>query len=173
MVNETEFAIEGEIQLVAFKVGNEEFGVDVKKVEGVISLVDITRLPRAPEFVEGIINLRGQIIAVIDLATRLRIPESQQTAGSRIVVVEVEDIKVGLIVDAPEVINISKADIEPSPTIGMGDIESSFIKGVAKLEDRLLILLDVDRVLSEGEKVDLEGIEELETEIVTGSEEGQ
>ncbi|MBN1288556.1 MAG: chemotaxis protein CheW [Actinobacteria bacterium] len=173
MAKESEFALEGEIQLVAFKVGGEEFGVDVKKVEGVISLVDITRLPRAPEFVEGIINLRGQIIAVIDLATRLRIPESQQTAGSRIVVVEVEDIKVGLIVDSPEVINITKGDIEPSPTIGMGDIESSFIRGVAKIEDRLLILLDVDRVLSEGEKVDLGEIDALETEIELGPEEGQ
>lgn len=164
MADETEFAIEGEVQLVAFKVGNEEFGVDVKKVESVISIVDITRLPRAPEFVEGIINLRGQIIAVIDLARRLSIPGMQNVTGSRIVVVEAEEIKIGLIVDAPEVININKSDIEPSPTIGISDIESSFIKGIAKLEDRLLILLDVDTVLSEGERVDLVGIEALEDE---------
>jgi purine-binding chemotaxis protein CheW len=155
------YAVDREMQLVAFKVGREEFGVDVKKVEGVISLVDITRMPRAPQFVEGIINLRGQIIAVVDLASRLGIEAGERSPASRIVVVEAQDVKVGLIVDLPEVINIDKEDIEASPALAGGDVESSFIKGVVKLGDRLLILLDVDRVLSDEERFD---IGEIETE---------
>jgi purine-binding chemotaxis protein CheW len=149
------YAVDREMQLVAFKVGREEFGVDVKKVEGVISLVDVTRMPRAPRFVEGIINLRGQIIAVVDLASRLGIEAGEHGPASRIVVVEAQDVKVGLVVDLPEVINIDKEDIEASPALAGGDVESSFIKGVVKLGDRLLILLDVDKVLSDEERFDI------------------
>lgn len=156
------FAVDREMQLVAFRVGREEFGVDVKKVKGVISLVDVTRMPRAPEFVEGIINLRGQIIAVVDLATRLHIPASERGPATRIVVVEADDVKVGLVVDSPEVINIDANDVEPSPALARGDVESAFIKGVVKLGDRLLILLDVDRVLSEEERGHIETIESAE-----------
>jgi purine-binding chemotaxis protein CheW len=159
MDDDKRFALNREMQLVAFKVGREEFGVDVKKVEGVISLVDVTRMPRAPEFVEGIINLRGKIVAVVDLASRLGIQAGDRTSKTRIVVVEAREVKVGLIVDTPEVINIRMEDVEASPTLTTGDIESSFIKGVVKLEDRLLILLDVDRVLSEEER---SGIGEIE-----------
>lgn len=159
MDDDKRFALNREMQLVAFKVGREEFGVDVKKVEGVISLVDVTRMPRAPEFVEGIINLRGKIVAVVDLASRLEIQASDRTSATRIVVVEARDVKVGLIVDTPEVINIRMEDVEASPTLTTGDIESSFIRGVVKLDDRLLILLDVDRVLSEEERSDIGEIE--------------
>jgi len=165
------FALNREMQLVAFKVGREEFGVDVKKVEGVISLVDVTRMPRAPEFVEGIINLRGKIVAVIDLASRLGIQASDRTSTTRIVVVEARDVKVGLVVDTPEVINIRMEDVEASPTLTTGDIESSFIRGVVKLDDRLLILLDVDRVLTEEERGGIGEIEAAgEEERGTGQE---
>lgn len=162
------YAVDREMQLVAFRVGREEFGVDVKKVEGVISLVDITRMPRAPQFVEGIINLRGQIIAVVDLAFRLGIETNERGPATRIVVVEAQDVKVGLIVDLPEVINIDKEDVEASPSLAGGDVESSFIRGVVKLGDRLLILLDVDRVLSDEERMDLG---EMETEPASQSTE--
>ncbi|PKQ27674.1 MAG: chemotaxis protein CheW [Candidatus Anoxymicrobium japonicum] len=152
------YAVGREMQLVAFKVGKEEFGVDVLKVEGVISLVDITRMPRAPQFVEGVINLRGQIIAVVNLASRLGIEASERGSASRIVVVEAGEVKVGLIVDSPEVININKDDVEASPTLTAGDVESSLIRGVVKIEERLLILLDVDGVLSEEERIDIDEI---------------
>jgi purine-binding chemotaxis protein CheW len=165
------YAVDREMQLVAFKVGREEFGVDVKKVEGVISLVDITRMPRAPKFVEGIINLRGQIIAVVDLGSRLGIEEAERDAATRIVVVEAQDVKVGLIVDSPEVINIDKEDIEASPALAGGDVETSFIKGVVKIAERLLILLDVDRVLSDEERFDIGGLD-TETESEVTAEEG-
>ena len=149
------FAVDREMQVVAFKVGREDFGVDVKKVDGVISLVDITRMPRAPQFVEGIINLRGQIVAVVGLATRLGIESTERGAATRIVVVEAQDVKVGLVVESPEVINISQEDIEASPMLATSDINASFIMGVVKLGDRLLILLDVDRVLSDEERTDI------------------
>lgn len=157
------FAVDRELQLVAFSVGREEFGVDVKKVEGVISLVDITRMPRAPGFVEGIINLRGQIIAVIDLAARLGIEAADRGHTTRIVVVEAHDVKVGLVVDSPEVINIDAEDIEPSPAITVGEIESSFITGVVKMDNRLLILLDVDRILSDEQRGEIGSMEISET----------
>lgn len=157
-MDEKGFTVERETQLVAFKVGREDFGVDVKKVEGVISLVDVTRMPRTPDFVEGIINLRGQIVAVVDLATRLGIEAADRGPATRIVVVEVQEVKVGLIVDSPEVININKDDIEASPML-TSTVDSSFIRGVVKLEDRLLILLDMDRVLSDEERGDIGGIE--------------
>ena len=149
------FAVDREMQVVAFKVGREDFGVDVKKVEGVISMVDITRMPRAPQFVEGIINLRGQIVAVVGLATRLGIESTERGAATRIVVVEAQDVKVGLVVESPEVINISQEDIEASPMLATSDVNASFIMGVVKLGDRLLILLDVDRVLSDEERTDI------------------
>lgn len=158
-MEEKEYSPEQEVQLVAFKVGRESFGVDVKKVEGVISLVDVTRMPRTPDFIEGIINLRGQIIAVVDLATRLGIEGSERSSDTRIVVVEAQDVKVGLIVDSPEVISANADDLEPSPVMAAGDIESSLIRGVIKLEDKLLILLDVDRVLTEEERAGVESIE--------------
>lgn len=165
------YAVDSEMQLVAFRVGNEEFGVDVKKVEGVISLVDITRMPRAPHFVEGIINLRGQIIAVVDLGSRLGIESAERDSATRIVVVEAQEVKVGLIVDSPEVINIDKDDIEASPALAGGDVETSFIKGVVKIDERLLILLDVDRVLSDEERFDIGGMD-TETESEVAGEEG-
>lgn len=149
------FAVDREMQVVAFKVGREDFGVDVKKVEGVISMVDITRMPRAPQFVEGIINLRGQIVAVVNLANRLGIESTERGAATRIVVVEAQDVKVGLVVESPEVLNISQEDIEASPMLATSDVNASFIMGVVKLGDRLLILLDVDRVLSDEERTDI------------------
>jgi len=149
------FAVDREMQVVAFKVGREDFGVDVKKVEGVISMVDITRMPRAPQFVEGIINLRGQIVAVVDLANRLGIESTERGAATRIVVVEAQDVKVGLVVESPEVLNIDQEDIEASPMLATSDVNASFIMGVVKLGDRLLILLDVDRVLSDEERTDI------------------
>ncbi len=170
-MDEKGFAVDREMQLVAFKVGREDFGVDVKKVEGVISMVDITRMPRTPDFVEGIINLRGQIVAVVDLAARLGIEASERGSATRIVVVEARDVKVGLVVESPEVINISRDDIEASPTIASSEVNSSFIRGVVKLGDRLLILLDVDRVLSDEEVTGIDDMDLAQAAEETGVDE--
>ena len=155
-MEETGFAVNREMQLVAFKVGREDFGVDVRKVDGVISMVDITRMPRTPHFVEGIINLRGQIVAVVDLAARLGIEGAERGSATRIVVVEAYEVKVGLIVESPEVINVSTDAFEASPMLASSEVNSSFIKGIAKLEEKLLILLDVDKVLSDEERSDID-----------------
>lgn len=149
-----------EMQMVAFRVGKEDFAVDVMRVEGVMPMVDVTRMPRAPEFVEGIINLRGQIIALVDLAKRLGIEPGPRTESTRIVVVESGDVKVGLIVESPEVVKASMEDFEASPGLAVSDVESTFVKGVVKFSERLLIVLDVDRILTEEEKDGIERIEE-------------
>ncbi len=144
-----------EIQLVIFQLGREEFAVEVTQVREIIRMQDITKMPNAPPFVEGIINLRGQIIAVIDLAGRMNMERSETDAETRIIVVEVGDIKVGMIVDSvSEVMRISTDDIEPSPALA-ADVEAVYIKGVVKLENRLLILLDLARVLGTEEVAEL------------------
>jgi len=168
-MEEKGFAVNRETQLVAFHVGREDFGVDVRKVDGVISMVDITRMPRAPHFVEGIINLRGQIVAVVDLALRLGIEGAQRGPATRIVVVEAQEVKVGLIVESPEVINVNADTVEASPMLASSEVNTSFIKGIVKLEDRLLILLDVDKVLSDRELSDIEEMDLAEPDHLTDS----
>jgi len=136
-----------ELQLVIFQLGREEFAVDVSQVREIIRMQDITRMPKAPSFVEGIINLRGQIIAVIDLAQRLSLESAERDSETRIIVVEAGDAKVGMIVDSvSEVMRISEEEVEPSPALA-ADVEAVYIKGVVKRDNRLIILLDLARVL--------------------------
>jgi purine-binding chemotaxis protein CheW len=168
-MEEKGFAVNREMQLVVFRVGREDFGVDVRKVDGVISMVDITRMPRTPHFVEGIINLRGQIVAVVDLALRLGIEGAERGPATRIVVVEAREVKVGLIVESPEVINVSADEVEASPMLASSEVNTSFIKGIVKLEARLLILLDVDKVLSDRELSDIDEMDLAEPEQPTDS----
>ena len=139
----------GEIQLVIFGLAGEEFGIDISQVREIIRMQDITPMPKAPKFIEGVINLRGQIIAVMDLANRFGLTLSDRTEKARIVVIEVKDNTVGLIVDeVPEVLRISEDSIDPTPEMIESQVHADFIKGVGKLEDRLIILMDADRILS-------------------------
>jgi purine-binding chemotaxis protein CheW len=140
------------IQLVSFKIGTEEFGVDILKVQEINKLVQITKVPNAPYFVEGVINLRGRIIPIVDLRTRLGLPRKDFDKNTRIVVIDLHGKTIGFIVDAVnEVLRISNDIIEPPPTISKG-VNADYITSVAKLEDRLLILLDLEKLLSEEEK---------------------
>jgi purine-binding chemotaxis protein CheW len=140
--------ITAERQLVVFSLGREEFAVDVNQVREIIRMEEITRMPKSPPFVEGIINLRGQIIAVIDLAKRLNLPSTERTDAHRIVVVETEDLKVGMIVDSvSEVTSVAEEEIEPPPTLA-SDATTPFILGVVKRDKRLIILLDLSKLLS-------------------------
>ncbi len=137
-----------EIQLVVFSLGREEFAVEVTQVREIIRMEEITRMPKSPYFVEGIINLRGQIIAVIDLAKRLNIDSGERGAETRIIVVEAGDVKVGMIVDSvSEVLRIGADAVEPSPTMAT-DVSAAFLQGVVKHDNRLIILLDLTKVLS-------------------------
>lgn len=140
------------LQLVTFSIGDEEFGVDILKVQEIIRTMEITKVPRAPEFVEGVINLRGKVIPIIDLRKRFGMETRQHDKDTRIIVIEINKMIVGFVVDSvSEVLRISADTVEPPPPVVAG-LESEYIKGVGKLADRLLIMLDLDRLLSREEK---------------------
>lgn len=146
------------IQLVSFKLGREEFGVDILKVQEINRMLKITQVPNSPDFVEGVVNLRGRIIPVIDLRKRLLISEREHDAKTRIIVVDIGGNTVGFIVDeVNEVLRISKGIIENPPEL-VSKIDSDFITSVAKLEDRIIILLDLNKLLKMDEKELLEEI---------------
>jgi len=145
-------------QLVTFKIENDEFGVDILKVQEINRMMNITRIPNAPDFVEGVINLRGKIIPIVDLRKKLGFQAKEYDKSTRIIVVELEGIVLGFIVDSvSEVLRIPNSTIEPPPSIIKG-IESEFIEGVGKLEDRLLILLELKKVFTISEHKSLEDL---------------
>ena len=155
-----------EIQLVVFmlKQGDMvcEYGVPITQVQEIITMTRPTQLPQAPDFVEGIINLRGKIIPIIDLKKRFHMGTSDITSDTRSVVVEVEGQTVGIIVDeVSEVLRVANSDIEPAPAI-IGGITAEYLTGVGKIEGRLLILLDMNKILTDQEKADLVGVANAE-----------
>ncbi|MEA4857844.1 MAG: chemotaxis protein CheW [Solidesulfovibrio sp.] len=144
------------LQLVTFSIGEEEFGVDILSVQEIIRMMDITKVPRAPEFVEGVINLRGKVIPIIDLRRRFGLATRDHDKHTRIIVIEINNMIVGFVVDSvSEVLRIPASTVEPPPPVVSG-LESEYISGVGKLEDRLLILLDLNKLLS-GEERDMLG----------------
>jgi purine-binding chemotaxis protein CheW len=146
------------LQLVTFHIGDEEFGVEILKVQEIIRMMGITRVPKAPDFVEGVINLRGRVIPIIDLRKRFGMIGQEHDKHTRIIVIEINAVIVGFVVDSvSEVLRIPANTVEPPPAIISG-IESEYISGVGKLADRLLILLDLNRLLSKGEQSMLSGI---------------
>jgi purine-binding chemotaxis protein CheW len=153
----TELATVGEErQLVVFQLAAELYGVEIARVHEIIRLPTVTRVPRAPSFVEGIINLRGKVIPVVDLRRRFGLPTAEHTRASRIVVVELGDQVVGIIVDGvSEVLRVNSAIVEPPSPVVAG-VDSEYLQGIAKLPDRLVILLDLDRVLALEERQALE-----------------
>jgi len=136
-------------------IGDEEFGVDILLVQEIIRMLQVTKVPNSPDFVDGVINLRGRIIPVIDFRSKLGIQRKVHDKDTRIVVVEVSGKTVGFIVDAvTEVLRIP-ADITEAPPELVTGINSEFIKAVGKLEDRLLILIDIEKILTATEKAEL------------------
>ncbi len=139
------------IQLVTFKIAEEEFGVDILKVQEIIRMMPITKVPNAPAFVEGVINLRGKVIPVIDMRKRFGMQAAPHDSQTRIKVMDLAGQIVGFVVDAVcEVLRIKESTVEPPPAVVAG-IGSEYMRGVGKLEDRLLILLDLDKLLTETE----------------------
>ena len=137
-----------EKQLVVFELANELFGVDIGAVESIIKMQAITRVPQSPEFVEGVINLRGKVLPVIDLRLRFGLPAVEVTKSNRIMVVSMDGSEVGMIVDGvSEVLSISDSDVEPTPAM-TSTVNSTFIVGIAKIDTRLVILLDLKKILS-------------------------
>ncbi|MDR2604622.1 MAG: chemotaxis protein CheW, partial [Desulfovibrio sp.] len=136
------------LQLVTFSIGEEEFGVDILKVQEIIRTMEITKVPRAEAFVEGVINLRGKVIPIIDLRRRFGLDSKVHDKHTRIIVIEINNMIVGFVVDSvSEVLRIPAGTVEPPPPVVAG-VESEYISGVGKLQDRLLILLDLDKLLS-------------------------
>jgi purine-binding chemotaxis protein CheW len=134
--------------LATFFLGREEYGVDVRLVQEIIRVTDITQVPRAPGFIKGVINLRGRIIPVVDLRRKLNLGEVQITKHSRIVVVKVRDRLVGLLVDgASQVLKVAVSTIEQAPE-EVVEIDANYIRGVAKLQNRLIILMDLQKILA-------------------------
>ncbi len=148
-----------ELHLVSFDLGTEEFVVDIAVVQEIIRMPEITTVPRAPQFVEGVVNLRGKIIPVVDLRKRFGLTAGEAAKGTRIIVVTIGGRTVGMIVDAvSEVLRLNADSIEPTPEMVAAQIDTSFLKGIAKLEGRLLILLDLDLVLNPEENKALAAI---------------
>lgn len=138
-----------EYQLVVFTIGAEEFGVDISQVREIVRLVQITYLPKAPVFIEGVVNLRGQVLAVIDLAKRLGLSSQGRGETTRIIVVEVGENTVGMIVDSvSEVLRLSSDSVDEVPSLVDTEVPEHYIKGVGKLQDRLLVLLDLNKILT-------------------------
>ncbi len=144
-----------EKQLVIFELGSENFGIDIASVEGIVKLQEITRIPQAPSYMEGITNLRGSVLPVIDLHKRFGMAAHERTNETRIVVANVDNLKIGMIVSAvSEVLTIDDNVIEPPPPM-VSNVNSEFITGVAKIDKRLVILLDLGKVLTSEEKKQL------------------
>ena len=136
------------LQLVTFRIGEEEFGVDILAVQEIIRLMQITPVPRAPVDIAGVINLRGKVIPVVNMRSRFSLPAQEPTPQTRIVVMEFEEKIVGFLVDAvSEVLRIPVTTVEDPPPVVAG-IGSDYIRGVGKLDERLLILLDLDSLMA-------------------------
>jgi len=144
------------MQLVSFRLAEELYGIEITRIREIILIPEITRIPQAPHYVRGLINLRSTVIPVVDLRTRFELPEGDTTDESRIMVLHVGKKTVGIVVDGvDEVLRISQDQIDPPPPTVAG-LEQEYLTGLVKLEDRLLILLDVDKVLAEQDLTDLE-----------------
>lgn len=137
------------MQLVTFRLGEEEFGVQILVVNEIIRLVQITQVPNAPAFIEGVINLRGKVLPVVGLRKRFKMPEVPLDSQSRIIVMELNQNVVGFLVDAvSEVLRIPESTVEQAPAVVAG-IGSEYLEGVGKLDDRLLILLNLEALLAD------------------------
>jgi len=142
------------IQLVSFMLADEEYGVEVLKVREIIRMPTITKMPNTPQHVEGIINLRGKVIPIISMRRRFGLMENENNTHTRIIIMDVAGALTGFIVDAvSEVIRIHSSEIQPPPSMVMsGGIGQEFITGVFNHAERLLIIMDVDRMFSEDER---------------------
>jgi purine-binding chemotaxis protein CheW len=144
---------EESLQLVTFRLGNEEFGIDIKKVQEINRMIEITRIPNAPEYVEGVVNLRGKIIPIVSLGKKLGFGEAERDKATRIMVVEIEGTILGFIVDSvSEVLRIQDPKIEEPPSI-TGQTDAAYIEGVINLADRILILLDLSALFGRDQRL--------------------
>lgn len=152
-VNQSQSKVEGNVansggKFLTFFLAGEEYGIAILKVHEIIGMMAITTMPRTPSFIRGVINLRGKVISIVDLRLKFDMPAQVQTSETCIIVVHLQGIKIGIVVDrVSEVLNIAAADIENAPSFGT-DVNTDYIFGMGKSQGKVKILLDIDRVLS-------------------------
>lgn len=153
-------ALDGLTQLISFMIGKEEYGLEILTVKEVIRIREITRIPKAPVFVKGIINLRGDVIPIIDLREKFGLEIQEYTTMTRVIIVEVDGKSIGMVVDSvSQVIRIEKDQVEPPPPL-IGGISAEYLRGVGKIGEKLIIMLNIDKILTVDEKIDLKKMEE-------------
>ena len=151
MSQEAETANDPITQWVTFRLEGEKYGINVMRVQEVLRMTEIAPVPGAPDYVMGIINLRGNVVTVIDTRKRFGLPEGATDDATRIVIIEAEDQVIGIMVDSvAEVVDLDDSQIETAPNVG-NDESSKYIQGVSSQKDQLLILVDVDKLLNEEE----------------------
>ncbi|MBA1335061.1 MAG: Positive regulator of CheA protein activity (CheW) [Firmicutes bacterium] len=148
-----------ENQLVVFRLGEEEYGMDILGVKEIIRYQKTVKVPDSPDFIEGIINYRDSVVPIMDLNKRFRLTGKGLSDTTRVIIVNMGGKQVGLMVDqVEEVLRINESSIEATPEVVAG-VDRQYIRGIGKLEGRLIIILDVERVLTEGEKQELQQIQ--------------
>jgi purine-binding chemotaxis protein CheW len=162
------------VQMISFSIGAEQFGLNILMVKEIIMIPEITEIPNSPDFVEGVINLRGEIMPVLDLRKRLRLrgvqTEAARGPGNRILVVEIEGNVTGFIVDSvSKVLAVPSNKVFPPPDIIVGGVQSQYISGVVHLDDRILVILDFGKILSHEEKDVLERVPRITPEQAGGA----
>ncbi len=136
-----------EMQLVVFKLNTEEYAVSILQVQEIKRMMDITRVPQTPDYLKGVMNLRGNVLPVVDLKKRLDLNQSDYTDDTRIIIVKVDEIIFGIIVDSvSEVLSLNEENIEPPNTV-VGGVTVNYLSGVGKLDERLLILLNLAAII--------------------------
>lgn len=148
-----------EKQYVIFNLGSEQYGVDIMKVKEISEFKESTKVPSSPYFIDGIINLRGEIIPIVNLKKRFNIDNNDVNSDTRILVINLNNKNVGFVVDeASQVLRINDDDIDPAPEIIAG-IDRQYITGVGKVEEKIIILLDLEKILTDKEKIQLKEME--------------
>jgi purine-binding chemotaxis protein CheW len=144
-----------QVQLVTFRIGGEEFGLDVFQVHEILRWEEPTPMPRAPAFVEGVLDVRGTLVPVIDLRKRFELTELRYDEETRIILVDYQTERLGLVVDeVTEVLRVPETSVTPPPAYVKG-LAAEFIRGIVRLEGRLIVLMDLDRILSSQERMQL------------------
>lgn len=145
------------MQLVSFKLGEETYGIEITKIREIILMGQITQVPETPHYIKGLINLRSTVIPVIDLRARFGLAEGEMTDESRIMVLNVGSRTIGIIVDAvSEVLRVSRDQISDAPPT-VASLGNEYMTGLVRLEEQLLILLDVDKLFGEEESAAIDG----------------
>jgi len=157
---EEEIQLEREKTYLIFRIGDENFGVDVMNIQAISNLLPITRVPRSPKFIQGVINLRGKILPVINLRKRLGFKLKNFDENTRIIIIELEEKTIGMIVEVVmEVSRISISEIEPTPEMVKTEISKEYLQGIAKVGTKLIIILDIIKVLTKEEIEEIKSFE--------------